>query len=74
MKYVFRDNVVFEYDPETKRMSAGEECADGYETNVFNYCNFIKDDYKLLSQFFDRAYQHASGSLHESFLSDIEVY
>jgi len=73
MKYIFRGNVVFEYDPETKGMSAGEKCADGFETNVFNFCRFIPDDYELISDFFEQAAGHAKGMLHKSFLKDIEV-
>jgi len=73
MKYTFRGNVVFEYDPETKQMSAGEVCSDGFETNVFNFCGFIPDDFKLFSEFFRRAHRHATGQLNAADLPDIEV-
>ena len=58
MKYVFRGNVVVEYDPVTKQVTAPLQ--DGVIAN-FDYCNFIPEDYKLLAQFFERAYKHATG-------------
>ncbi len=77
MKYIFRGNVVFEYFPETRQMTCGEEVEAGFgmmaKQNAFNYCSFIPEDYKLLSEFFDKAHQHATGVLHESFLKDVEV-
>ncbi len=71
MKYIFRGNTVFEYDPKTKTMRAGEECCDGFETNVFNFCKFISEDYELLSVFFKQAYFHATDQ--PAYLKDMVV-
>jgi hypothetical protein len=69
MKYYFRDVVVFEYNPITKQCKAGE-----VHNNIigFNYCNFIDEDYKLLSEYFNRIYKHKKGK--EVDLTDIKVY
>ena len=73
MNYIFRGNVVFEYDPETKQMSAGEVCCDGFETNVFNFCRFIADDYILIAGFFQQAHAHSVGTIDEDELKDVNV-
>lgn len=70
MRYIFRDITVFEYLPEKKKIK--EHSNNIGFGSVFNNCGFIVEDYKLLSEFFDRAYRHAIGEAVD--LSDIEVY
>lgn len=70
MKYIFRGNVVFEYIPDAKR----DKVVQGKVNNVipaFDFCGFIPEDYKLLSEFFDTVYRHTQGEDVE--LKDIEV-
>lgn len=69
-KFVFRGNVVFSYDPETREMTADSSDANGIH---FNYCKFIDEDAKLLSRYFQTIYEHRTGVLHHSFLKSIEV-
>ena len=70
MKYIFRGVTVFEYDPNTKQVHCYES---EYNGNHFNFCKFIPEDFKLISEFFRNAYLHARDLLHESSLADIEV-
>lgn len=72
MKYIFRGNVVFEYDPETKQMKAPMH-EDFTTLANFNYCNFIPEDYVYIADFFNAAYAHATGVPNVD-LTDIEVY
>jgi hypothetical protein len=70
MSYVFRGNAVFEYIP-----NEGVKLRNvkGYgEIPAFDYCCFISEDYKLMSEFFDKVYRHTKGENIE--LEDIEVY
>ena len=70
MSYVFRGNVVFEYIP-----NEGVKLRNikGYgDIPAFDYCSFINEDYKLMSEFFDKVYRHTQGE--EVELKDIEVY
>lgn len=61
MKYIFRGNVVFDYDLETKTMHAGTKDCEGFEMNVFNFCKFIPEDFELLSVYFKQAHFHSIG-------------
>ena len=69
MRYIFRDNVIFIYDPLTKQVS--EEKRESPICS-FNICKFIPEDYKLLSEFFEKAHKHSTGQKIE--LTDINVY
>lgn len=69
MKYIFRGIIVFEYDEELK------EVIQGKVHNLipaFDHCIFISKDYKLISEFFDKAYRHKEGE--DVDLSDIICY
>lgn len=77
MKYIFRGVTVFEYKPEEKYKKVilynlFESNGHDRGMNAFEYCGFINEDYKLLSQFFDTVYRHISDEDVE--LKDIEVY
>jgi len=70
MSFVFRGHVVFEYIP-----NEGIKLRNikGYgEIPAFDYCSFINEDYKLMSEFFDKVYRHTQGE--DIALEDIEVY
>lgn len=66
MKYVFRGVIVFIYNPENKTMESPKD--------NFNFCNFIPEDYILISDFFKTAYLHATGQISTEDLKDVEVY
>ena len=68
MKYIFRGNIIFEYIPKKKKVI--QHAIHGVIA-AFDYCKFIPEDYKLLSQFFDTVYKHIEGEDVE--LIDIEV-
>lgn len=69
MSYVFRGKVVFEYVPN----EGVKLCTlKNVDIPAFDYCCFIKEDYKLMSEFFDTVYRHTQGE--EVELKDIEVY
>jgi len=68
MKYIFRDNIVFEYRPEIKDVI--QHKVSGVIA-AYDFCGFIPEDYKLLSEFFDKAYRHIQGEKVE--LKDIVV-
>ena len=77
MKYIFRGYTVFEYNPTLPIY----RCGDMVTLNkidelggipAFDYCNFISEDFKLISQFFDIVYRHINGEDVE--LKDIVVY
>jgi hypothetical protein len=70
MKYIFRGNVVFEYNPDAKRDKVVQGKVSGV-IPAFDFCVFIPEDYKLLSEFFDTVYRHTQGEYVE--LKDIEV-
>ena len=70
MSYVFRGNVVFEYIPEQGCVE--QRKVNGSNIPSFDYCSFIKEDYKLMSQFFDTVYRDLNGEDVE--LKDIEVF
>lgn len=67
MKYIFRGHIIFEYVEAERRII--EHKVNGI--NAYDYCRFIAEDYKLLSQFFDTAYRHIMGE--DVNLKDIEV-
>lgn len=68
MKYIFRGQIVFEYIVEEKKVILHKVV----ETiSAYDYCNFISEDYKLLSEFFNTAYKHIQGENVE--LKDIIV-
>lgn len=68
MKYIFREIVVFEYNPTTKKITQGS--IEGV-IPAFDFCSMIPEDYKLLGEFFTKAYQHINGENID--LSDIRV-
>ena len=78
MKYIFRGHIVFEFDIETKRITQHTIKADfpvyeDLKIPAFDFCNFIPEDYKLLSEFFDKCYRYTEGETNLN-LKDIEVY
>lgn len=80
MSFVFRGHVVFEYIPDKGKVIQrcisrnGLSPAHPFYTEIpaFDFCCFIKEDYKLMSEFFDVVYRHLEGEDVE--LKDIEVY
>ena len=72
MKYIFRGNVVFNYDPLTKQMEVPND-EDAGVNNNFNFCRFIPEDYELMADFFLTAHAHATGEVATTELKDIEV-
>lgn len=70
MKYIFRGHIVFEYKPEAKYDKVIQHQIHGH-TAAFDYCSMIDEDYKLLSEFFDRVYRHTQGE--DVDLQDIRV-
>ena len=68
MKYIFRGHIIFEYKVETQDVI---QHSFGGLSGSFDYCRFIPEDYKLLSQFFDTVYRHIEGEDVE--LVDIKV-
>jgi hypothetical protein len=75
MRYVFRGNTVFEYEPNEADRNKGlvrQHTIKNLDVAAFDFCCFIPEDYKLLSEFFDKVYRHTQGEDVE--LKDIEVY
>jgi hypothetical protein len=68
MKYIFRGNVIFEYIPEKQEVIQNKI---HQVIPAFDYCRMIPEDYKLLGEFFDKAYRHTKGE--EIVLNDIIV-
>lgn len=68
MKVIFRGYTVFEYNENNKEVTM---CKIHGEMPAFDYCDFIPEDYKLLSEFFDKAYKHTQGEKVE--LIDIDI-
>ena len=59
MKFIFRGIIVFEYIP-----ASFEKVSQGRVHGVipaFDYCRFTAEDYRLLSVFFDKVYNHIAG-------------
>ncbi len=69
MKYIFRGNIIFEYFPDKKFDKVIEH--KHYDWSMFNFCKMIDEDYKLISEFFDKVYRHTKGEQVE--LKDINV-
>lgn len=73
MNFIFRGYVIFNYDPKSKY----EKITQGRIHDVipaFDFCSMISEDYKLLGEFFTKAYKHINGELTDDELVDIEVY
>lgn len=70
MKYIFRGNIVFEYDPNAKYDKVKQGQISG-AIPAFDFCKMIDEDYKLLGEFFTTVYKHTQGENVE--LKDIEV-
>jgi len=71
MKYIFRGHIIFEYKPDDK----WDKVIQHKIHNVipaFDFCKMIPEDYRILSEFFDKVYRHMQGEDVE--LKDIEVY
>lgn len=68
MKYIFRGYIIFEYRVKTQDVIQHDF---GGVSGSFDFCRFVPEDYKLLSQFFDTVYRHIGGENVE--LIDIEV-
>lgn len=73
MKYIFRGYVIFEYIPNYAYLERGTVIQPKIDNIVisFNHCNFIADDYALLSNFFSSVHSHMKGEKVE--LKDIIV-
>lgn len=69
MKYIFRGHIIFEYLPEKGWVI--QHKIDGGPIAGFDYCRMIPEDYKILSEFFDKVYRHINGEDVE--LKDISV-
>lgn len=70
MKYIFRGHIVFEYNPDGIEKVIQHKIHESIA--AFDFCHMIPEDYKLLSDFFDKVYKHIQGE--EVDLNDIEVY
>jgi hypothetical protein len=72
MKFIFRNQIVFEYFPEETRYvnRVKQHSIDG-RIAAFDHCRMIPDDYKLLSMFFDTVHRHTQGE--DVDLKDFEV-
>jgi hypothetical protein len=71
MKYIFRGITVFQYDPITRQI---ESPKTEHGLNSFNFCQYVPEDYILISDFFRNAHLHATGQIKNEDLKDIEVY
>jgi len=60
MKYIFRGHTVFEYIPNAQQDKVIQNRVSAV-IPAFDFCHFINEDYKLLSQFFDTVYRHTQG-------------
>lgn len=69
MKYIFRGYEVFEYDQNRKEVRQNKI---HQIIPAFDFCVFIPEDYKLLSEFFNKAYRHSIGET--VLLKDIVVH
>ena len=70
MRYIFRGHIVFEYDPNVKFDKVKQGQVSG-TIPAFDYCKMVDEDYKLLSDFFDKVYRHIQGE--DVVLKDIVV-
>jgi hypothetical protein len=71
MKYIFRSITVFEYNPETCEIRQGR--VSGTDIPAFDFCSWIPDDFRLLSEYFDTVYRHIQGDIASNDLKDIVV-
>jgi hypothetical protein len=74
MKYIFRGHIIFEYIPNEENRDRGtvkQHNIEGTPISGFDYCRFIGEDWKILSEFFGIVYRHTQGENVE--LNDIEV-
>lgn len=69
MKYIFRGHIVFEYLPEKGKVI--QHKIDDGPIAAFDYCCMIPEDYKILSEFFDKVFRHINGE--DINLTDISV-
>lgn len=60
MKFIFRNQIVFEYFPEATVDKVKQHSIDG-RIAAFDHCRMIPDDYRLLSVFFDTVHRHTQG-------------
>jgi hypothetical protein len=60
MKFIFRNQIVFEYFPEATVDKVKQHSIDG-RIAAFDHCRMIPDDYRLLSVFFDTVHRHVQG-------------
>jgi len=83
MKYIFRGEVLFDFDPEKPRelvvpgehrrpVGEGEEVVWKNVPNV-HCCRLIPEDYKLLAEFFDRIHRYTKGEEGVDVTTDIHV-
>ena len=83
MKYIFRGEVLFEFDPEKPRelvvptehrkpVAQGEEVIWETIPNV-HYCRLVPEDYKLLAEFFTRIHRYTEGDETVDVTTDIIV-
>jgi len=59
MKFIFRGITIFEYQPNAEEKIVENKIHGTIP--AFNFCRFIKSDYKLLSLFFETAHDHMNG-------------
>jgi hypothetical protein len=60
MKYIFRGNVIFEYNPGVTFDKVVQPMISGV-IPAFNFCHMVDEDYKLLGEFFTTVYRHTQG-------------
>jgi len=59
MKYIFRGQTIFEYDPNEIDKIIQHKI---YGTiPAFDFCRMVDEDYKLLGEFFNLIYRHTQG-------------
>lgn len=79
MSFVFRGHVVFEYIPDKGQVIQHGISRNGLspshpfhtEIPAFDFCCFIKEDYRLMGEFFSKVHRHLEGEDVE--LKDIVV-
>jgi hypothetical protein len=71
MKYIFRGYTVFEYNPETQEVT--QELIPNTDISAFDFCKWIPEDYKLLSEYFGTVYKHTQGEIGVNDLKNIVV-
>lgn len=71
MKYIFRDQIVFEYLIDEQRVIQHQ--VEGTSMAAFDYCKMIGEDYGLLAYFFTLVSMHIKQMIGEKELKDIIV-